>query len=87
MGYSLFLKDENQSNSLIQKVRNFVKSTTIESGLSKCGTPIMESGKFVTNKGTEINKWQIMKTIEVEFWYKYLGTIGTDGIKHNEKTL
>lgn len=28
-----------------------------------------------------------MKTIEADFWYKYLGMLGTDGIKNNEKRL
>ena len=79
----LFVKNEDQIDSLVNTVKIFSEDIKMEFGLPKCGVLIMKRGRVVKNEGISMSDGKMMKNIE-EGGYKYLGILEADGVKHKE---
>ena len=79
----LFVKNEDQIDSLVNTVKNFSEDIKMEFGLPKCGVLIMKRGRVVKNEGISMSDGKMMKNIE-EGGYKYLGIFKANGRKHEE---
>ena len=55
----------------------------MEFGLPKCGVLIMKRGKVVKSEVISIPDGKMMKNVE-ECGCKYLGTLESDSVKHEE---
>ena len=53
-------------------------------GVSKCGALVMKRGKMCKCKGIEILSGELIKEIDTEGGYKYLGVLEADTIKDKE---
>ena len=73
----LFVKNEDQIDSLVNTVKIFSEDIKMEFGLPKCGVLIMKRGKVVRSKGISMSDGIMMENIE-ESGYKYLGTLKAD---------
>ena len=73
----LFVKNEDQIDSLVNTVKIFSEDIKMEFGLPKCGVLIMKRGKVVKSNGISMSDENMMKNIE-EGGYKYLGILETD---------
>ena len=83
MIWTCFAKNEDQIDSLVNRIRFFSEDVKIEFGLPKCGVLIMKGGKVVRSEGISMPDGKMMKNIE-EDRYKYFGILETDGVKHEE---
>ena len=79
----LFVKNEDQIDSLVNTVKIFSEDIKMEFGLPKCGVLIMKRGRVVKNEGISMSDGKMMKNIE-EGGYKYLGIFKANGRKHEE---
>ena len=70
----LFVKNEDQIDSLVNTVKIFSEDIKMEFGLPKCGVLIMKRGKVVKNEGISIPDGKMVKNIE-EGGCKYLGIL------------
>ena len=83
MIWTCFAKNEDQIDSLVNRIRFFSEDVKIEFGLPKCGVLIMKGGKVVRSEGISMPDGKMMKNIE-EDRYKYFGILEADGVKHEE---
>ena len=79
----LFAKNENQIDSLVNKVRLFSNDIKIEFGMSKCGVLTVKHGKVARSEGMSMPDGKTIMTIE-ENGYKYIGILEADDMKHDE---
>ena len=79
----LFVKNEDQIDSLVNTVKIFSEDIKMEFGLPKCGVLIMKRGKVVKSEGISMPNGKIIKNIE-EGGCKYLGILEAVGVKHEE---
>ena len=79
----LFVKNEDQIDSLVNIVRIFSEDIKMEFGLPKCVVLIMKRRKVVKSERISMPEGKMMKNIE-EDEYRYLGILETDGIKVEE---
>ena len=80
----LFVKNEDQIDSLVNPVRIFSEAIKMEFGLPKSGLLIMKRGKVVKIKGINMPDGKMMKNIE-EDGCKYLGILDADSVKYEAK--
>ena len=83
MIWTCFAKNEDQIDSLVNRIRFFSEDVKIEFGLPKCGVLIMKGGKVVRSEGISMPDGKMMKNIE-EDRYKYLGILEAGGVKHED---
>lgn len=77
-----FTKIDNQKTGLITVVKTF-SDIKMDFGLVKCNTAIFKKGRLM--KTTDINlDIKIIKEIDQEGTYKYLGVNERDGIQHSD---
>ena len=60
----LFVKNEDQIDSLVNTVKIFSEDIKMEFGLPKCGVLIMKRGKVVKSEGIHMPDGMMMKSIE-----------------------
>ena len=60
----LFVKNEDQIDSLVNTVKIFSEDIKMEFGLPKCGVLIMKRGKVVKSEGIHMPHGMMMKSIE-----------------------
>ena len=75
-------KTEKQLETLVNSVRIFSEDIKMEFGLSKCGILIMKKGKHYHSEGIQLPNDEVMREIDMEEGYKYLGILEADGIKN-----
>ena len=75
----LCLKNEDQIDSLVNKVNIFFKGH--QNGVWDTKVWIMNRGKRVRSEGISMPDGKMIKDIE-ESGYKYLGILEADGVKH-----
>ena len=79
-------KNENQWDILINTVRLFTEDIIMNFGLDKCAVLIMRRGKVISMEGVTLPNGEMMKALDKDSGYKYLGILEADEIKHNEMT-
>ena len=77
-------KNENQVDNLVNTVRIFSKDIGMEFGITKCAMLTMKRGKKSKSEGIELPDGQLIKNLEDEDAYKYLGILEADTIKNKE---
>ena len=77
----LFGRNEKELDILVNTVRIFCNDTCTQFGVSKCGILVMKRGKMCECKGVEIPSGEMIKEIDTEGGYMYLGLLEADTIK------
>ena len=77
----LFGRNEKELDMLVNTVRVFSNDICMQFGVSKCGVLVMKRGKMSKCKGIEIPSGELIKEIDTEGGYKYLGVLEADAIK------
>ena len=79
----LFEKNGQQLQGLLNTVKQFSDDIRMEFGLDKCATATFFSGKLLKAKNITLDTTTIIKDLEPEESYKYLGVIEGDRIQHS----
>ena len=65
-------------DSLVQTVHVFSEDIGMEFGTEKCATLVMKKGKIVKSVGIELPDGQVIKSLQKDESYKYLGISEAD---------
>ena len=79
----LFVKSEEQIDTLVRTVHVFSTDIGMEFGMKKCGIVTMKRGNVVICEGIMLPNNEVMKDVEKE-GYAYLGIVELDKIKEDE---
>ena len=74
----LYSRSEKGLDSLVQRVRVFSEDIAMEFGVEKCAMLAMEKGKIVNSVGIEFPDGKVMKSLQEDESYKYLGFLEAD---------
>ena len=80
----LFGKNERDLDILVNTARVFSNDICMAFGASKCGVLVMKRGKMCKCKGIEIPSGELIKEIDTEGGYKYLGVLEADTRKDKQ---
>ena len=82
----VFGKNQKELDTLINTVRIFSDDIRMEFGISKCAVLVMKRGKMdhCSSHGLTLPSGEIIKSVDSEVGYKYLGFLEADRIKNNE---
>ena len=69
---------------LVNAVRVFSNDICMQFGVSKCGVLVMKRGKMCKCKGIATPSGELIKEIDTEGGYKYLGVLEADTIKDKQ---
>ena len=69
---------------LVNTVRVFSNDICMQFDVSKCGVLVMKRGEMCKCKGMEIPPCELIKDIDTEGGYKYLGVLEADTTKTNK---
>ena len=78
----LFGKNEKQVDTLVKTVRIFSHDIGMEFGISKCAVLIMNRGKLCTSEGIVLSDKQVIRGLQQDDGYKYLGILEAGDMKH-----
>ena len=74
----LYSRSEKGLDSLVQTVRVFSEDIGMEFGIEKRATLVMEKGKIVKSVGIELPDGKVIKSLQENDNYKYLGILEAD---------
>ena len=77
-----FAKDDNQQTGLLTIVKAFSDDIKMEFGLDKCAKATFKRGRLTKTNNVDLDINTVIKEIEQEGTYKYLGVNEGDGIQH-----
>ena len=80
----LYGENEKALDSLVQTVRIFTNDIRIEFGIEKCATLIQKRGKVVRSEGIKLPDNKVIKALQDNKDYKYLGLLQVDKVKGQE---
>ena len=75
----LFVKDDNDLKDLLQTMKKFIDGIVISFGLDKCAKAAFKRGKLTETTSVELDRNTLIKDLEQEEVYKYLG-VESNGI-------
>ena len=78
----LFCKDDSELEGLLKIVKSFSDDIGMEFGLSKCAKASFKRGRKVKTNNLDIDNSTLIREIDQEEVYKYLGVNEGDGIQH-----
>ena len=78
----LYAKDDNELEGLLRIVKGFSDDIGMEFGLSKCAKATFKRGKLEKSGHIRLDEETIIKDLEQEKVYKYLGVDDSSGIQH-----
>jgi hypothetical protein len=78
----LFASNNQQLSSLLQITETFSSDIKMNFGIDKCKTCSIEKGKLTKHEGFQLASEQIIKGMNTNECYKYLGFIQTPIIDH-----
>ena len=78
----IYGKNEKEVERLSNTVNIFTKDIGMEFGIEKCAHATMKRGKLVTTGEMELSSGEVIKEIDQEKGYKYLGILEADTIKN-----
>ena len=70
--------DKGLLDSLVQTVRDFSEDIGMESGMEKCAMFLTEKGKIAKSVGTKLPDGKVIKSLQEDESYKYLGILEAD---------
>ena len=79
----LFAKNDQQLQGLLNIVKQFSDDIRMEFGLDKCAKATFFRGKLLKAKNITLDTVMVIKDLETEESYKYLGVTEGDGILHS----
>ena len=80
----LYGKNANQVDTLVNTVRIFSEDIGMKFGIKKCAVLTLKRGKVAESRGIQLPKDELIKSLDENEGYKYLGVLEADQIKHNE---
>ena len=80
----LYAKKVKELDSLVQTVRVYSEDIGMKFGIQKCAMAEMKREKMVRSEGIELPYEEIIKSLEEDEGYKYLGILECDIVKSNE---
>ena len=80
----LYGKNDDQLQGLVQTVKNMSDDIGMEFGLDKCAKATFRRGKVTSTSNINLNTKDMIKELDQEGVYKYLGIEEGDGIQHNK---
>ena len=81
----LFPKDDNDVEGLLQTVNKFSDDIVMSFGLDKCDKTTFNKGKLTGATSVELDGNTVIKDLEQEKLYKYLGFDESNRIQHAAK--
>ena len=78
----LYAKDDSELEGHLRIVKGFSDDTGMEFGLSKCAKATFKRGKLEKSDHVRLDEETIIKDLEQEKVYKYLGVDESSGIQH-----
>ena len=78
----LYAKDDNELEGLLRIVKGFSDDIGMEFGLSKCAKATFKRGKLEESDHVRLDEETMIKDLEQEEVYKYLGVDESSGIQH-----
>lgn len=79
----LFSNNDSQLNDALALVKTFSNDIRMEFGLEKCSKVTIRHGKLQSNQNIKLDNDAIIKNLEPNETYKYLGVEEHDGIQHS----
>ena len=79
----LFSKNDQQLQGLLNIVKQLSDNIWMEFVLDKCAKAIFVCGKLLKAKNITLDTTTVIKDLEPEESYKYLGVTEGDGIQHS----
>ena len=79
----LFAKKDQEFQGLLNIVKQFSDDISMECKLDNCAKAIFFRGKLLKAKNITLDTTMVIKDLETEEKYKYLGVTGGDGIQHS----
>ena len=80
----LFAKDDKNLDEKLQLVKIFSDDIGIAFRLDKCAKVLFKRGKLTRSASLELDIATIIKDLNQEEFYKYLGVNESDGIQHSQ---
>ena len=80
--FKLYASNDNELEGLIKTVKVFSDNIGMQFELKKCAKASFKQGKLVKTSNIIIDNQTIIKGLEQEKYYKYLGVNESDGIQH-----
>ena len=78
----LYAKDDGELEGLLRIVKGFSDNIGIEFGLSKCAKATFKRGKLEKSDHVRLDEETMIKDLEQDKVYKYLGVDESSGIQH-----
>lgn len=78
----LYASNDDELEGLLKTVKAFSDDIGMEFGLSKCAKATFKRGKLVRTKNIVLDDDSVIKELDQEGTYKYLGVNEGDGIQH-----
>ena len=79
-----FAKNDENQQSILTIVKSFSNDIQMEFGLDKCAKTTFRRGKLKNTENIELNLDTVIKGLEQDATYKYLGINEGDGIEHSK---
>ena len=73
----LYSRSEKGLDSLVQAVHVFSEDIGMEFGIENCARLVMEKGKILKSVGIEFPEGKVVKSLQEDESYKYLGILET----------
>ena len=83
----LYSRNEKELDSLVQTIRIFSKDIGMEFSIEKCAMLVIEKGKIVKSVGIELPDGKVIKSLQEDESYKYLGILEADRFLGEEMKL
>ena len=80
----LFAKNDNELEGMLQTVKKFSDDIGMTFGLDKCAKASFKRGKLTKSTSLELDRITIIRDLDQEEFYKYLGVNECDGIQHSQ---
>ena len=80
----LYAQNDGELEGLLKTVKAFSDDIGMEFGLDKCAKATFKRGKLVTSENIELSDDTIIKQLDQEGSYKYLGVNEGDGVQHSK---
>ena len=79
----IYAKDDTELEKLLHTVQTFSDEIGMEFGLDKCAKATFKHGKMVKSTNIVLNDNTVIKELDQENTYKYLGVNESNGIQHS----
>ena len=80
----VFAKDDNSIEEMLQLVKNFSDDIGMTFGLNKYAKAPFKIVKLTRSASLELDRATVIKNLNQEEFYKYLGVNQNDGIQHSQ---